>query len=79
MAWGLGWFMTQFVCRDSQGNELTRVLGVTDHDIALNNIQEYEIEFIHELYFVILTNNDQCIQVGYDFEIYGHRENLDTL
>ena len=63
-----GWFFSQAVHRDSFGREITRRLCVTDQDIAYYNFQEHEIEFVHELYFVIITDTNICVPLGYDLD-----------
>ena len=66
-----GWFLTQAVHRDSLGNKTTRQLCVTDQQIAHFKFQEHEIEFVHELYFVIITDTSICVPLGYDFDTCG--------
>ena len=43
-------------------------LCVTNQDIVQDNIQEHEIEFVHELYFVIITDSGICVPLGYNFD-----------
>ena len=43
-----------------------------------NNIQESEIQFVQELYFLIVTDNNQCVPVGYNIDFMEIKK-LDTL
>ena len=38
------------------------------------NFQEHEIEFVHELYFLIVIDNNIRLPLGYDFDCYGIRQ-----
>ena len=53
------------------GREITRRLCVTDQDIAYYNFQRHEIELVHELYFVIITDTNICVPLGYDLDTSG--------
>ena len=61
------WFDTQGVHRDAFGNELWQKLCLTDNDISSCNYTVDEIEFVHKLYFAIVSHNSTCIPVGYDW------------
>ena len=68
------WFYTQGVHRDAFGNELWQKLCLTDNDISSGNYTVDEIEFVHELYFVIVSHNSTCIPVGYDWDTSGYKD-----
>ena len=69
-----GWFYTQGVHRDAFGNELWQKLCLTDNDISSGNYTVNQIEFVHELYFVIVSHNSACIPVGYDWDTSGYKD-----
>ena len=67
-----GWFYTQGVCTDAFGNEIRMQLCEMD-DISSSDFTVNEIQFVHELYFVMVTDSATCIPVGYDWDSSGYR------
>ena len=48
-------FSTQFRRADAKGKELTRIIHFNDDDFHVHNPTRKEIEFVHELYFSLVT------------------------
>ena len=67
----VGWFSMQ-VCRtDTTGKELTRIIDVTDDDIATHNPTLNEIKFVHEIYFSLCTQSGRRLKVRFDANKWG--------
>ena len=47
---------------------------LTDNDISFGNYTVDQIEFVHELYFVIVSHNSVCIPVGYNWDTPGYKD-----
>ena len=43
------------------------------NDISSSDFTVNEIQFVHELYFVMVTDSATCIPVGYDWDSSGYR------
>ena len=71
-----GWFYTQGVCTDAFGNEIQTQLCETD-DISSSDFTVNKIQFVHELYFVMVTvlHVFQLVTTGIHLDI----DMLDTL
>ena len=67
-----GWFYTQGVHTDTFGNEIQKQLCEMD-DISSSDFTVNEIQFVHELYFVMVTDSATCIPVGYNWDSSGYR------
>ena len=46
---------------------------LTDNDISSGDYTVNEIEFVHKLYFVMVTDSAICIPVGYNWDSSGYR------
>ena len=42
-------------------------------DISSSDFTVNEIQFVHELYFVMATDSATCIPVGYNWDSSGYR------
>ena len=70
----IGLFTMQFIWKDEHGNELTRIVDVTDDDLGKLKPLVREIQFVHEVYFSILTATEHKIVIGHD--IGKNRQNI---
>ena len=66
------WFYTQGVHMDAFANEVREKLCLTDNSSC--NYTVDEIQFVHKLYFVIVSPSPTCIPVGYDWDKSGYRD-----
>ena len=66
------WFYTQGVHRDTFGNEFREKLCPTSN--SSGNYAVDEIEFVHKLYFVVVSPSSTCIPVGYNMDTFGNKD-----
>ena len=66
-----GLFSIQFHRTDAKGKELTRIIHFNDDDFHIHSPTRKEIEFVHELYFSLVTERGKRLKVGFDIEREG--------
>ena len=62
----IGLFTMQFIWKDEHGNELMWIVDITDDDLGKLKPLGREIQFVHEVYFSILTATGHKIVIGHD-------------
>ena len=68
-----GWFYTQGVHMDTFGNKYWKKLCLTNDDISCDEYTVNEIEFVHEVNFVIVSQHSTCLPVVYNWDKSGHK------
>ena len=73
--WKKGCFLCSFI---GLTPKLTRIIHFNDDDFHVHNPTRKEIEFVHELYFSLVTEGGKRLKVGFDIDRWG-KKLTDTL